>query len=564
MKFSEYEYERPDIVKIQKEFSSLLDTFKKADGAKMQLNTFTEINNLRKNIKTMFSIVFVRHSADTNDKFYDDEQKYIDEIAPLIDGLEVDLGNTILESEFRDELEKELGTLLFRKAENKKRSFKPEIIPEMQEENKLVSEYHKLKASASIPFKGEDRNLAQLLRYTQDPDRETRKEASELYYGFMSSHMEELDNIFDKLVKLRTEIAKKLGFDSFLELGYIRMERLDYNEKMVANFRKQVLEEIVPLTVKLRKKQQKRLGLENLYNYDENFNFKSGNPLPKGDSKWIIEQGKKMYSELSPETKEFFSFMHENELLDLETRKGKLMAGFCTSFPDHKAPFIFSNFNGTEGDIRVLTHEAGHAFQSYCCRDFNVMDNITPSSESCEIHSMSMEFLTWPWMNRFFGDDTDKFKFSQLSSALLFIPYGVAVDEFQHYVYKNFSDTPGQRRAKWREIEKKYLPYRTYDNNQYLEDGGFWHKQMHIYMVPFYYIDYNLAQICAFQFFKMSKEDSKKAWEDYLKLCKKGGSDSFLGLLKSANLESPFKDGTVKNIVGVINDILDNIDDSQF
>ncbi len=564
MKFSEYEYKRLDIEKIQIEFSTLLDTFKKADSAKKQLNTFYEINDLRKNIRTMFSIVFVRYSVDTNDKFYDDEQKYIDEIAPLIDEFEVDLGNTILESKFRSELEAELGILLFRKAENNKKSFKPEIIPEMQEENKLVSEYHKLKASASIPFKGEDRNLAQLIPYMQDPDRETRKEASELFSGFMSTHMEELDNIFDKLVKLRTGIAKKLGFDSFLELGYIRMERLDYDEKMVANFRKQVLEEIVPLTVKLRERQQKRLGLENLYNYDENFNFKSGNPLPKGDSKWIIEQGKKMYSELSPETDEFFSFMSENELLDLETRKGKLMAGFCKSFPDHKAPYIFSNFNGTEGDINVLTHEAGHAFQNYCCRDFNVMDYISPSSESCEIHSISMEFLTWPWMNLFFGDDTEKFRFSHLSKALLSIPYGVAVDEFQHYVYKNASDTPEQRRAKWREIEKKYLPNRTYDNNQYLEDGGRWQIQMHIYVVPFYFIDYSLAQICAFQFFKISREAPDKAWEDYLKLCKKGGSDSFLGLLKSANLESPLKDGTVKNIVGVINDTLDNIDDSQF
>ncbi len=564
MKFSEYEYKRLDIEEIQKEFTTLLDTFKKADSAKMQLGTFNEINDLRKNIVTMFSIANVRHSINTNDKFYDDEKKYLDKISPLIDEMEVDLGNTILESKFRDELEKELGTLLFRKAENKKRSFKPEVISEMQEENKLVSEYHKLMASASIPFKGEDRNLSQLIPYMQDPDRETRKEASELYYGFMSSHMEELDNIFDKLVKLRTEIAKKLGFDSFLELGYIRMERLDYDEKMVADFRKQVLEEIVPLTVKLRKRQQKRLGLDNLYNYDENFNFKSGNPLPKGDSKWIIEQGKEMYSELSPEINEFFSFMSDNELLDLETKKGKMAGGFCTSFPDYKSPFIFSNFNGTEADIKVLTHEAGHAFQGYSCRDFNVLDYMWPSYESCEIHSMSMEFLTWPWMNLFFGDDTEKFKFSHLSKSLLFIPYGVAVDEFQHYIYKNASDTPEQRRAKWREIEKKYLPCRTYDNSQYLEDGGFWQKQAHIYMMPFYYIDYTLAQICAFQFFKMSREDSKKAWEDYLKLCKKGGSDSFLGLLKSANLESPFKDGTVKNIVGIINDILDNIDDSQF
>ena len=564
MKFSEYKYERPDIEETQKEFSTLLDAFKNADSAKEQLEIFDKINVIRKNLTTMFSIANVRHSIDTNDNFYDEENKYLDKAEPLFDKLEIDLGNALLESEFRTDIEAEIGTLIFRKAENKKKSFKPEIIPDMQKENELVSEYQKLLASASIFFKGEDRNLSQLIPFMEDPDREIRKESSKLYYGFMNDHRDEFDTIFDKLVKLRTEMAKKLGYDSFLDLGYIRMERLDYDEKMVANFRKQVLEEIVPLTVKLRERQQKRLKLDTLYSYDEGFTFESGNPLPQGDPKWIAEQGKKMYSELSPETDKFFSFMSDNELLDLEAKKGKQVGGYCTYIPDYSAPFIFSNFNGTEADIKVLTHEAGHAFQAYSCRDFNVLDYMWPSAESCEIHSMSMEFLTWPWMNRFFGDDTDKFKFSHLSKALLFIPYGVAVDEFQHYIYENVSDSPKQRRAKWREIEKKYLPYRKYENNQYLEEGGFWQKQIHIYMMPFYYIDYTLAQICAFQFFKLSTEDSEKAWGDYLKLCKKGGSDSFLGLLKSASLESPFNDGTVKSIVNVINDILNNIDDSNF
>lgn len=564
MKFSEYKYMRPDIEEEQKSFAKMAERFKSADNGEEQLNLYYEINELFKKVATMHTIASVRHSIDTNDSFYDEEYQYMNKIGPLLDEMEVELGKILLDSPFRTELVAELGSLVFKKAENRKKSFSQEIIADLQKENELVSEYQKLLASASIEYRGEELNLSQLIPFMQDPDRQTRKEASELYNGFLSDHSEEFDQLYDKLVKLRTEMAGKLGFDSYLELGYIRMERFDYDKTMVSRFRKQIHEDIVPLTVELWERQRKRLGLETLFNYDEQFSFPSGNPLPQGDASWILEQGKIMYRELSPETDEFFSFMSENELLDLEAKKGKRMGGFCTFLFDYKAPFIFSNFNGTAADIRVLTHEAGHAFMSYCCRDYKITDYMWPTFEACEIHSMSMEFLTWPWMDRFFGEDLEKFKYAHLSKALFFLPYGSAVDEFQHYVYENPDVTPAERRAQWRAIEKKYLPLRNYDNNSYLEEGGFWHKQMHIFARPFYYIDYVLAQICAFQFFKLSLEDRDKAWSSYLALCAKGGSDSFLKLLDYAGLDSPFNEGVIKSISQVMTEILNGIDDSGF
>lgn len=174
-----------------------------------------------------------------------------------------------------------------------------------------------------------------------------------------------------------------------------------------------------------------------------------------------------------------------------------------------------------------------------------------------------MEFFTWPWMELFFEEDTDKYKFAHLSGGLIFLPYGVAVDEFQHVVYENPEMTPDERKQAWKEIEAKYLPQRDYDGHPYLESGGLWQRQGHIYASPFYYIDYTLAQICAFQFWKRSREDFEGAWKDYIHLCSLGGSLPFTGLVKEAGLISPFEEGCVESVVGVIEDYLNSIDDTK-
>jgi len=270
-----------------------------------------------------------------------------------------------------------------------------------------------------------------------------------------------------------------------------------------------------------------------------------------------------MYHELSTETGEFFNFMLDNELMDLVAKKGKAPGGYCTYISDFKSPYIFSNFNGTSGDIDVLTHEAGHAFQVYMSRNYEIPEYNWPTYEACEIHSMSMEFFTWPWMNLFFEEQTDKYKYAHLGGAVLFLPYGVAVDEFQHWVYEHYDATPAQRKAQWRLIEKKYMPHRDYDGNEYLENGGFWHKQSHIYQAPFYYIDYTLAQVCAFQFWSKANKNREEAWKDYVTLCKAGGSQAFLGLVKLANLKSPFEAACVPEVIGEIGEWINAVDDSK-
>jgi M3 family oligoendopeptidase len=566
--FEDYQYQRPDLEQFKSEFQRLLTQFEQAQSFEVQNKVIAAINRLRNEFETMGTLVHIRHSMDTADDYYDRENNYFDETGPIYDGLIDQYYRLLVASRHRKALEEKWGPQLFRIAELKLKTFAPELVEDLQQENKLSSQYTKLRASAKIMFDGEVKNLSQMAPFLQSPDRATRKRAQEAYCGFFLEHEAEFDQIYDGLVKLRDKIARKLGFKNFIELGYARLSRSDYDATMVAAYRRQVLEYLVPLATKLRQRQAKRLHLDTLKYYDEPLEFLTGNALPKGEPAQLVAHAKQMYNELSPESGRFFSFMIEHELLDLVTRQGKAGGGYCTYIPNYRSPFIFSNFNGTADDVDVLTHEAGHAFQVYLSRDYQLPEYIWPTLEACEIHSMSMEFLAWPWMRLFFGTDETKYKFAHLSGALLFIPYGVTVDEFQHWVYENPEASPVERKKIWRSIEQKYLPHRDYADNDFLNRGGYWFRQGHIFNNPFYYIDYTLAQVCAFQFWiraheRHSLEDSATAWEDYLKLCKAGGSKAFLELVKLAGLKNPFEEGCMNSVAGPIAKWLDGVADGE-
>ncbi|MEM9819576.1 MAG: M3 family oligoendopeptidase [Bacteroidota bacterium] len=564
MEFDDFDYERPSMEVFSATFKTLLKDFGAATNFEEQNRLFEQINVMRKDYSSMYNICHIRHTINTKDDFYEKENNFFDTNNPSFAALVNEFYQLLLQSPFRNELEKKWGNQLFTIAELSLKTFEPIILEDLQKENLLSSDYVKLKASAVIAFQGKEYNLASLSPFEISKDRATRKAAAEAKWAFYAQNEEQIEEIFDKQVNVRHQIAQKLGYDNFVDLGYARMIRSDYNPEMVANFRKQVKDFIVPISIELLERQRKRLKLDELKYYDLDFRFPSGNPKPKGDPDWIVENAGKMYGELSHETKEFFEFMRNNRLMDLVNREGKATGGYCTFIDKYKSPYIFSNFNGTSGDIDVLTHEAGHAFQVYSSRHLGPREYNWPTYEACEIHSMSMEFFTWPWMHLFFEEDTEKYKFAHLSGTLLFLPYGVAVDEFQHFVYEHPQASPAERNQAWKVIEAKYLPKRDYDGNAYLEGGRFWQRQSHIFSTPFYYIDYTLAQICAFQFWKRDRENHQSAWQDYLRLCRVGGSMSFLELIKLANLQSPFEDGCVESVVGEIKNWLDQVDDQDF
>ncbi len=563
-KFDDYHYERPVMENFTEAFEQLLTRFETADDVAQQSEALGGLNQLRQEYSTMYNICHVRHTIDSRDDYFEKENAFYVSTNPVDDALINRFYTQLLQSPFRPELEKRWGSQLFVIAELTLRTFRPSILEQLREENQLVSQYVKRKASAKIDFRGEQYNLASILPLELSQDREVRAGALRAKWTFYANNAPEIENIYDQQVQLRHGIARALGFNNFVELGYARMLRSDYDATMVANFRQQVLDYIVPIATELYERQTKRLGLDHLYYYDEGFRFASGNPKPQGDPRWIIDNASRMYGELSPETEQFFEFMRRKNLMDLVNKDGKATGGYCTYIDAYQAPYIFSNFNGTSSDIDVLTHEAGHAFQVYSSRDIGLPEYQWPTYEACEIHSMSMEFFTWPWMHLFFDADTDKYRFAHLAGAIKFLPYGVAVDEFQHRVYEQPTMGKAERNRVWREIERRYLPHRDYADNAFLEAGGYWQQQSHIFNMPFYYIDYTLAQICAFQFWQRDRADHEGAWRDYLRLCQAGGSHSFVELVKLANLTSPFENGCVESVVGDIKAWLDGVDDTRF
>lgn len=562
MKFEDFKYERPNLEEYISKMTNLLADLGSGKDYETEITAVRNVFDLEDQISTQYTLVSTRNSVNTKDEFYEKEMEFMNEAAPKMQQYEVLFLKKMLESKHRVALEKELGTQLFTQAELAQKTFNEAIIPDLQNENKLSTEYSKLLAGAKIEFDGGTYNLSQMTPFTQHTDRDVRHKAQLAVSGFFAQNEAEIDRIYDELVILRHGMAKKLGYENFVQLGYDRFGRSDYNHIDVKGYRDQIFESVVPLVNELTARKAKRIGIENPKSYDLALSYLSGNPKPQGDRAWQVNHAKNMYDEMSPETSEFWNFMMNHNLLELDSKEGKAGGGYCTYLPEHKAPYIFANFNGTSHDVDVLTHEAGHAFQVYSSRS-NIPSYRWPTMEAAEIHSMSMEFLAWPWIHNFFEQDTDKYKFSHLAGAISFLPYGVLVDEFQHGIYENPTMRKDARKTLWRDIEKKYLPFKDYDDDTFLEKGTYWYRQGHIFGAPFYYIDYTLAQVCAFQFWVLSQDNYKEAFKQYLELCKLGGSKSFVALIESAKLRNPFKDGTVKSVIDPIKAYLDSIDDTK-
>ncbi len=549
MKFKDMPYERVDFEQVEKEMKALMEEFENAGSGEEQFKVHEKYYALTGKVDTQLTIAHIRYDVDTTDEFYSKEHEYYNEKRPIYHNLLLEYEKKLYASPYRAYLEEKIGPVAFKNMELAQKAMDEKLIPLMQEANALTTEYNKLIAGAKISFDGKELNLSLLRPYLVDSDRTVRKAAWEKQSEFFQANGEKLDEIYDKLVKNRTAQARAMGYDNFVELGYYKMQRNCYGKKEVEAFRNQVKEYLVPFAEKLHDRRRQRLGLDKLSYIDNAVYFKEGNPAPFGTPDEILSAGSKMYSELSPETKEFYHFMMENELFDVLGRKTKRAGGYMTYMPVYHSPFVFANFNGTSGDVDVITHECGHAFQGYLSGSDPIREHADITMETAEIHSMSMEFFTQKWMPLFFGDRAKDYLEMHLEDSVAFIPYGCMVDEFQHIVYENPDMTPAQRHEAWLKLEKEYRPHQDYGDDKFFGKGGFWQKQQHIYNSPFYYIDYCLAQTCALQYKVKMDSDYQSAWESYLKLCRLSASDFFTNMVKEVGLMSPFEPGCLKNIV---------------
>lgn len=556
-KFKDIQYTRPDCEAFQKLAEDNAEKIKNAVSYSEAKKVFLEFDKAESEFFDMANIAYIRHTIDTSDEFYDKENEFLNEKTPELMPALLAFSNAVYDSRFKPDFVAEFGEQMFAEIELRRKSFSENNIPLMQKEARLCNEYEKIIASADILFDGKHLNLYGIMSYFENPDRNVRHDAYKAYSKFYESNEENFERIWDELIKVRTEMGKNLGFENYIPLGYMNQGRTDYDEKDVAAFREQVREELVPFCAKLYEAQAKRIGVDKVKAYDEAYLFNDGNAVPVGDDDFLIEQAREMYHDMSKETGEFVDFMLGHDLLDVKNKPKKASTGYMTGLNSIKAPFVFSCFNHTTGDVQVLTHEFGHAFAGYMAmRNQPVSTYYSESTDIAEIHSMSMEQFAYPYAEKFFGDKADKFRFSHLQEALTFVPFGVAVDEYQHIVYANPELTPKQRTAEWKKLEEKYMPWREYDDIDFFAKGGWWYHKIHIFLYPFYYINYTLTTMGAMEFKKKMHEDKESAWKDYLNLCKVGGSLGYKETLKYANLSLPFEKGSVKRAVSYAEDIL--------
>jgi len=562
MKFSEMKYVRPDAEAVKAQLKELTERLKNAADYAEAKAIFLEREESAKHIQTMGTLASIRHSIDTRDTFYDEEEQFWNAFGPELQEYSQAWTMAMLESPFKPDFAAEYGDLMFVNAEIELKSFSPEIIPEMQKENELTQAYEKLLASAQIPFEGRIYTLSQLTPFKTDSDDQRRLAAWKAEGQWYKDNQAQLDDLYDQLVHLRDQMGRKLGYEGYTTLGYYRMGRNCYTKEDVEKFRTAVQKYLVPVAEDIYKEQAHRLGKEYPLSFaDAALSFRSGNPRPVGTPDDILAQGKKFYDELSPETSEFFRHMLDGELLDVLSTEGKQSGGYCTGLPDYETPFIFANFNGTQGDVEVVTHEAGHAFAYWMNRTRVPGEYAWPSMEACEVHSMSMEFFGWMNAAGFFGPDERKFLYSHLASSVTFIPYGTMVDHFQHIVYEHPELTPAQRHAEWKRLLGIYMPWMKLDGDiPFYSEGEGWQRQHHIYSSPFYYIDYCLAQTVALEFWAMIQKDRADAWQHYMAYTCQGGSRTFTDLLKNAGLETPFDENCLRSVCAVARQWLSDFD----
>ena len=550
VKFKDMPYERPDLEAVKAEYARLAQALADAETPEAAEAAFLEKDQLDRHTQTAAELAMIRHVIDTRDEFYDAEASFWDEAQPELQQAADAFTAALLASPFRPQLEEKYGTLLFAQAEQERRTIDPAIVEDMKRENALAQEYVKLIASAQIPFEGGTYTLSQLTPFKKSADDAQRLAAWKAEGPWYKEHQADLDRIYDELTHVRDAMGRKLGYENYLPLGYDRMGRLSYGREDVERFREAVRTYVVPLADKVYRAQAERLGVEYPLSFaDEALSFRSGNPAPRGNADDVLEAGRTFYRALSPETGAFFDMMLDRGLMDVLSTEGKAGGGFMTQIPDYDVPFIFANFNGTQGDVEVVTHEAGHAFSYYMNTDKTPIGLSMPSMEACEVHSMSMEFMAWPWAEEFFGDDARKYRYAHLAGAITFIPYGTMVDHFQHEVYEHPEMTPAERHATWKRLLGVYMPWMRLDGEiPFYAEGEGWQRQHHIYENPLYYIDYCLAQTVALEFWAMSQDDFKGAWEHYMAYTRQGGTRAFTDLLAHAGMTSPFDEGCLKAI----------------
>ncbi len=557
-KFSELKFARPDLKVYQDIFEDAIDRVERAESGEDVLQMILELDAITRKADDLVRYVFIRGTMDTKDPFYKEQQQWFDENMIRYDQAVLRFGDAVYNSPHRDYIEEKLGPVYFIGADIQRKTFSDDCIELYQRESELATEYQEIMGSAEAEMMGEKKDLSKLKVLFGHDDRSVRREAFFLYSKLIAQNEKRLEEIWEELIKVRNQIGEKLGYDNFIPIGYLQNQHIDYSPEDIAIFREQVVEEIVPLCEKLFEAQKKRLGIDELMIYDEKAVFPGGNARSAGDEEYMIEKAREMYHNISQETGEFIDYMLDHELFEYKDRPGKASLGYGTMLLSKKAPFVFTHFDGTIADFQVIAGDLGEAFARYIgARSQPIKEYFSATSDIMEFYALTMCQFAYDYAEDFFGDEADKYRFYNMQEIITLIPFACAVDEFQHICYGNPNITPQERMAEWHKLEQKYMPWRKYDGDDFMERGGYWYNTPHIFLYPFYYIDYALARVHVLEMKKKYALHPEVTWREYMDLIKQGGRLRYKEMVEKANLTPLFREGAVKEAISYAKEVME-------
>jgi M3 family oligoendopeptidase len=545
--------DRLELSSVEKWLGNILD---RISNSKTEIDWEVSVlhwNEIKSHIETHLEKASLAFNRNTLDAVAEAEEKRLrDEIEPSYKKLNAQIREKILNASHRSELEKKFGSKYFIELQIQQDAYAPTNVELETKINDILTDYTKLTGSAEFEVQGQKYPLAHYKKFASASDPKIRRESLQSYSGWFLSNREQLDEIYDQCISLRTQMGKELGHPNYIPLAYQKLRRTDYGPTEVAQFRKQIKEVVVPLAKKIRERQARSLKTSGVSIWDSDFFPEWQVKKLKVEIPEQVPTALKVFNSLSSRLGDHFQKMIDHELMDVPARTGKAPGAFCTDFSDYRVPFIFLNSVGEASDVTTILHESGHAFQAWESRNIDLLELRSPTLEACEVHSMAMEFLAHPFYEEFFPkEDADNFRKYHLAESILLLIYIAVVDEFQHRVYSGNAKGPEGRAKAWDELEKEYLPGIDYADLAAWRPIR-WIRQLHIFKYPFYYVDYAIALTGALQLWVQSIQDKEKALENYLKLCSLGGTVSLRQFFKEGDLRLPFEEGVLKELMGEV------------
>jgi oligoendopeptidase F len=483
---------------------------------------------------------------------------FVENIEPQTKPRQFRLEQTFIGHPLKAKLPMPRYEVFLRDTQNHVELFREENVPLETEEARLTQQYQKLSGSLTVQFRGEEKTLVQMGKFLEEPDRALRREAWELVAQRRLQEREKFEEQFDQLLKLRERIAKNAGFDDYRAYAFRRLGRFDYTPEDCNVFHDAVAREVMPAVRELQAERRRPLGLEKLRPWDlsvDPFNRPPLRPFDRVDE--MVARSQRIFDQLDGELAGGFRQMKELRLLDLENRKGKAPGGYQSTLAESRQPFIFMNAVGQQRDVETILHEAGHAFHAQAAREEDLLPyRNSPPIEFCEVASMSMELLGNEFIEEFYSEtDANRARRTHLEGIVGILGWIATVDAFQHWIYTHPGHTRAERAAAWLALTDRFggdVDWSGYEEAR----AHLWQRQLHIFIHPFYYIEYGIAQLGALQVWANSKRDKAKALNDYKKSLALGGSRPLPELFKAAGCRFEFDGETIRPLMRLVREEL--------